>query len=120
MTGGARLDGIFASDVAGSRGGSSAVRLCFLDAGTLLEVRDESTKSDRGESTDYVTTTGDYRQVAGVTLPYRIETRSKQVLGGGAIRMEGSMLIAIDKIEINVDIPANRFARAKPEPGKGP
>jgi hypothetical protein len=34
--------------------------------------------------------------------------------------MEDSMLIAIDKIEIDVDIPANRFWRPKPEPGKGP
>jgi hypothetical protein len=36
------------------------------------------------------------------------------VLGGGSIRMEGSLLISIDKVEFDVDLPASRFAMPTP------
>jgi hypothetical protein len=85
----------------------------YLDAKSYLEVREETTHTSRSETTDLVTTYSNYKTVDGVTLPGTIETKSKETLGGGMIRMEGSMVISIDKIEINVDIPASRFARPK-------
>ncbi len=85
----------------------------FLDAKTYLEVREETVHATRTERTELVSTYSNFKTVDGVTMPFTIETRSKQELGGGGIRMEGSMVIAIDKVEINVEIPASRFAEPK-------
>lgn len=85
----------------------------YLDAKSYLEVREETTHTSRSETTDLVTTYSNFKTIDGVTLPYTMETKSKETLGGGMIRMEGSMVIAVDKVELNVDIPASRFAKPK-------
>jgi len=85
----------------------------YLDAKSYLEIREETIHESRNERTEMVSTYSNFKTIDGVTLPRTIETTSKQVLGGGAIRMEGSMRIAIDKVELNVEIPASRFTIPK-------
>ncbi|HYL05332.1 MAG TPA: hypothetical protein VE075_04795 [Thermoanaerobaculia bacterium] len=85
----------------------------FLDAKSYLEIREETVHASRSERTELVSTYGNFKTVDGVTLPCTIETTSKQSLGGGMIRMEGSMRIVIDKIELNVEIPESRFTKPK-------
>jgi len=94
-------------------------RTVYLDAKTYLEIREDATHGGRNDTTEDVTTFGDFRTVGGITMPFRIETKEKQTLGGGMIRMEGSVLISVDKVEIDVDIPESRFSKPKAEAGKG-
>lgn len=94
-------------------------RTIYLDATTYLEIREDATHGGRNDTTEDVTTFGDFRTVDGITVPFRIETKEKQTLGGGMIRMEGSVLISFEKIELNVDIPASHFSKPHAEASKG-
>lgn len=87
--------------------------LVFLDAKTYLSVREESTRGGANDVTDKVTTFSDFKTIDGITYPAVIETTEKESISGGAIRMEGSVRIEIQNVELNVDIPAARFARPK-------
>jgi hypothetical protein len=94
-------------------------RTVYLDAKTYLEIREDANHSSRTETSEEVTTFSDFKTVDGLTMPFRIETKSRETLGGGMIRMEGSVLISIEKVELNVDIPASRFSKPKAEADKG-
>jgi hypothetical protein len=85
----------------------------YLDGKSYLEIRDEVTHGSRNDTTTEVTTFSNFKTIDGITMPCTIETKSKEVMGGGSIRMEGSLVIAIDKVELNVEIPAARFAAPK-------
>jgi len=93
-------------------------RTVYLDAKTYLEIREDATHGSRSDTTEEVTTFGDFKTVDGITMPFTIETKSTESLGGGAIRMSGSVLISIEKVELNVDIPASRFSKPAPEAKK--
>jgi outer membrane lipoprotein-sorting protein len=90
----------------------------YLDAKTYLEIREDANHSSRSETSEEVTTFSDFKTVDGITMPFTIETKSRETLGGGMIRMEGSVLISIEKVELNVDIPASRFSKPKPDAKK--
>jgi hypothetical protein len=87
------------------------VSTIYLDAKTHLELEEQSTRSKDDRTTELTNTYSDYRQVEGLTLPFTIKARSKESQSHGMIRSEGSLVIALDRIEVNVDIPASRFAR---------
>jgi hypothetical protein len=93
-------------------------RTVYLDAKTYLEIREDATHGSRSETSEEVTTFSDFKTVDGVTMPFTIETKSTETLGGGAIRMSGSVLISIEKVELNVDIPASRFSKPAAEAKK--
>ncbi len=87
------------------------VTTIYLDADSYLEIKEESTKSLRGQPTDIETTFGDYKKVeGGITLPFTIEARPK-----GA---PAKQTISFDKVEVNVDIPPSRFDMPKAEAKK--
>jgi len=83
----------------------------YLDAKTYLEIREESIHGNHGDIKQFVTTYSDYKQIDGLTVPMTITTTSKEEMGGGAIRIEGEVVFAFDKVEVNVDLPASRFAK---------
>jgi hypothetical protein len=83
------------------------VTTVYLDADSFLELKDETTRTIRGQATDIETTFGNYKQVEGLTLAYTVETKAK-----GA---PAPQVITIDKIEVNPAIAAARFDKPKVE-----
>jgi outer membrane lipoprotein-sorting protein len=83
------------------------VTTIYLDADSYLELKDETTRSIRGQATDVESTYGNYKKVDGITVAYSIESRIK-----GA---PGPQTITVDKVEVNPDIPASRFDKPKVE-----
>jgi hypothetical protein len=86
------------------------VTTIYLDADSGLELKEESTRTMRGQATDMEATFGNFKQVGGLTMPYTIENKAK-----GA---PGSQVITVDKIEVNTDIAPGRFDMPKVEKKK--
>lgn len=74
----------------------------YLDPDTYLEIRKETQEFIRGAVKESFTDYGSYKPVAGVMFPYSITTGSKN-------NPEGTT-VSVDKIEVNVPIPASDFA----------
>jgi hypothetical protein len=83
------------------------VTAIYLDAASYLELKEETTRTVHGQPVDLETVFGDYKPINGVVLPYSVEIRAKG--------KPGSQVISLDKIEINPDIPVNRFDMPKQE-----
>ena len=83
------------------------VTTIYFDADSYLELKNETTRSIRGQATDIETTFGNYKQVEGLTMPFAIETKMK----GGP----GAQTITIEKMEVNTAIPSSRFDMPKVE-----
>jgi hypothetical protein len=81
------------------------VTTIYLDADSGLTLKEETTRTMRGQAMDFETTLGNYKQVGGLTMPYTIETKAKGT--------PGSQMISLDKIELDVDVPPSRFEMPK-------
>lgn len=97
------------------RGRDGPPRTLHIDTRSHLVVETIDTRSDEGQSTDFVTEISDYRSVGGLMFPHRIEVGPK----GKADRQR----LLIQRVEINPTLEASRFAmpparRAKPQPAK--
>jgi outer membrane lipoprotein-sorting protein len=88
------------------------VSTIYLDADSYLELKNESSRSIRGQATDVESTFGNFKQVEGLTIAYSIETKIK-----GA---PAPQTITVDKVEVNPDIPASRFDKPKVEKKAAP
>jgi hypothetical protein len=77
------------------------VTTIYLDADSGLTLKEETTRTMRGQAMDFETTLGNYKQVGGLTMPYTMETKAKGT--------PGSQVISLDKIELDVDVPPSRF-----------
>jgi hypothetical protein len=77
------------------------LRTIFLDAASYLEVRIEGKRSFGGGAVEVESALSDYRDVAGIKLPFRIESGPKGV--------PQRQRIVFDKIEIDVAIDDARF-----------
>jgi hypothetical protein len=84
------------------RGREGPARTLHLDARTHLTVQTLDVRSIEGKPVEMVTEISDYRQVAGLVFPYRIETGPKG-------KPERQRLV-IQRIEINPPLDAGRFA----------
>ncbi len=73
----------------------------YLDAGTFLPVRSETTRLVRGRSIQVETTFDDYRAVGGVLFPHSIET--------GALGRPQRLKVAVEAIEVNPSLDDTRF-----------
>jgi hypothetical protein len=74
----------------------------YLDPDTFLEIRKETQEFIRGAVKESFTDLGSYKPVAGVMFPYSITEGSKNNPDG--------FTITVEKIEVNVPIPASDFA----------
>jgi len=74
----------------------------YLDAEQYLEVRVDGKRKVHGQEMEGETTLSDYKEVSGLLFPFSIQTKQK---GGGP----GGVTLTFDKIEVNPDVPANRF-----------
>ena len=79
-----------------------------LDARTHLVVQAEDRRKIDGQDVEFVTEIGDYRTVAGLVFPHRIEVGPK----GSPERQR----LVIRKVEVNPPLDDARFAM----PGAGP
>jgi outer membrane lipoprotein-sorting protein len=87
---------------------SGTVRDMWIDAATWLEVRGESSRTMDGRVVESETTLGDYREVAGLKLPHRVE-------GGPKGRSE-KQAIVFSKIEVDPVIDDTRFGKPTTAP----
>lgn len=83
----------------------------FIESESFIEFRNESMQNIQGVEAEMANTFGDYKDVDGLILPHSIEVS----MGGPAMQV-----ITIDRVELGVDIPDQRFAMpAKSEEGAG-
>ena len=80
----------------------------FLDAETFLEIRTVGKSTRRGREIEFESSQGDYRAVGGVLFPHKLEQRVKGAPGGSTI--------AVDKIELDIDLADSHFAMPQAEP----
>lgn len=75
----------------------------YLDPDTYLEIRKETQEFIRGAVKESVYELGSYKPVAGVMFPYSITSAPKN-------NPDAGLTVTVDKIEVNVPIPASDFA----------
>ncbi len=75
----------------------------YLDPDTFLEIRKETQEFIRGAVKESVYELGSYKPVAGVMFPYSITSGPKN-------NPDAGLTITVDKIEVNVPLPASDFA----------
>jgi hypothetical protein len=80
---------------------NGTVRYIYLDADTMLEIKNEGKRMIRGSEVEFVSTIGDYKEVGGLLYPYSIEM--------GAKDHPEKQNIIIDKIEINPKLDDARY-----------
>jgi hypothetical protein len=78
----------------------------LLDAKTFLEARTESRRTVRGETVEFVSTIGDYREVAGLQVPHSIES--------GPRGSRQTQRLVFEKIEFDVPLDDARFRMPEP------
>jgi hypothetical protein len=75
----------------------------YLDPDTYLEIRKETQEFIRGAVKERFYDLGSYKPVAGVMFPYSITSGSKN-------NPDGGLTVTVDKIEVNIPLPASDFA----------
>jgi outer membrane lipoprotein-sorting protein len=80
----------------------------WLDAESFLEIKASGKTTVNGQEIEGESYFGYYKEAGGVIFAHSVENKAKG--------MPGSMTITIDKIEINPDLPADRFG--KPQAAK--
>ena len=80
---------------------NGTVRYIYLDADTMLEIKNEGKRMIRGSEIEFVSTIGDYKEVGGLLFPYSIES--------GAKGHPEKQNIIIDKIELNPKLEDARY-----------
>jgi hypothetical protein len=89
---------------------SGDVRFYYMDTDYFVPIKIDTKRMVRGAEREYETILGDYKEVAGWYLPFSIESGVK----GNPNRSK----ITYDKIEANVSLDDQRFAKpaVKPQP----
>jgi outer membrane lipoprotein-sorting protein len=77
----------------------------YLDEEYYVEFKTESTREIQGNEMTVTTVLGDYKEVDGLLFPHSMEMS----FDGG----EAQQVITIEKIELGVDLPDERFAMPK-------
>jgi len=79
----------------------------YLDEEYFVEFKTESTREIQGNEVTVATVFGDYKEVDGLLFPHSMEMS----FDGG----DAQQVITIEKIELGVDLPDDRFAMPKTE-----
>jgi hypothetical protein len=80
---------------------NGTVRYIYLDADTMLEIKNEGKRMIRGSEVEFESTIGDYKEVGGLMIPYSIEM--------GAKGHPEKQNIIIDKVELNPKLEDARY-----------
>lgn len=76
----------------------------FLDADSYLEIKAEGKTKVRGQEMEGETSFGDYKEVGGLIYAHSIQSKPKGAPAGAG------MTITIEKVEVNPELGAERFA----------
>lgn len=76
------------------------VSFLYLDVQSCLLIKEIGTISERGEELQFERSLGNYKAAGGVLFPFSTERK---------VQGRGAQVITIEKIELNVDTPADRF-----------
>ena len=76
------------------------VSFLYLDAQSYLLIKEIGTISVGGDQQGFERTLGNYKEAGGVLFPFATERK---------LQGQGTQVITIEKIELNVDPPADRF-----------
>lgn len=87
---------------------SGDVEIVYLDTDSLLEIKEEATRTVRGSEQQTETSLSDYRDSNGLLLPYAIETSVK----GSPDKQK----ITLEKVELNVPVEDSVFKMPAPAP----
>lgn len=87
---------------------SGDVRFYYMDTDYFVPIKIDTKRMVRGAEREYETILGDYKEVAGWYLPFSVESGVK----GNPNRSK----ITYDKIEANVSLDDQRFAKPAPKP----
>ena len=88
------------------------VHYYFMDTDYYVPIKIETKRTVRGAEQESETILGDYKEVAGVYLPFSFESGEK----GSPFKSQ----LTYEKIEANIPLDDSRFKQpAKPEGGKG-
>lgn len=79
----------------------------YLDQEYFLEIRGEGTRTVRGQEIESTTSVGDYKEVDGLVLAHSMDMQG----AGGP----GGMNITFETVELNVDLPDDRFTMPEVE-----
>lgn len=91
---------------------SGTVKTYYLDTDYYVPIKIETKRTIRGAEVESETILGDYKEVAGVYFPHSFESGPK----GSANKAK----VVYEKVEVNVALDDNRFARPGIVPPKAP
>src|SRR5262249_13201870 len=80
---------------------NGSVRYIYLDADTMLEIKNEGKRMVRGSEVEVESTIGDYKEVGGLLFPYSIQS--------GAKGHPEKQNIIVEKIELNPKLDDARY-----------
>ena len=83
----------------------------YLDKEYYLEIKQENTRTVRGQEVQTETAIGDYKEVGGLLLPHSHDMTNSMAPDGQGQTM------SFEQVELNVDIPDERFAMPEGEAG---
>lgn len=86
------------------------IETIYLDADAFLEIKSEGKRVVRGSQVEFETTTGDYKDVSGVMIPFSLEF---------GVKTE-KVKMTVAKVDVNPKIDDARFKMPAPSPDKKP
>ncbi len=92
-----------------TRKATGDVSYIYLDAEYFVEIRRETRRKVRDQVVEGETTIGDYKEVDGLMIPHSIASKVKGAPDGRTI--------VIEKAELGVEIPDERFRMPEASPG---
>lgn len=87
------------------------VRYYYLDTDYYLPIRVEGSRQMQGQTVDFYTILGDYKEVGGLLMAHSIESRAAGMPQGQ------SQVMTIDSVEINPEIPEGFFTMPESDSG---
>lgn len=82
----------------------------YIDTDSNLEIKADTKRTANGQETEINVSFGDYKEVSGLMISHSIEARAAGLPAG--------QVLTSDKVEVNADIPDDRFAMPPAAPPK--
>jgi outer membrane lipoprotein-sorting protein len=87
------------------------VSTIYLDKEYFLEIKQDDTRTMRGQQMESETAIGDYKEVEGLMIAHSHDITSSMMPGQGQTML-------FDKVELNPEIPDDRFEMPEPAPAE--
>lgn len=91
---------------------SGDVTTVYLDADACLEIKSEGKRTIRGQEIEFETSTGDYKDVNGLMIPFSMTSKAKG--------MPGAQTLTFTKVELDAPLDDALFAMPAAKPAPAP